>query len=89
MFFLEVIMKFFNMIYNFFDKIFDFLVDYEDLLKFCFFIFLFLVISLEIARYYDTKSTEEKAIILNTKDYTIFDNCIEFDNKFYCYNIEK
>lgn len=74
---------------KFFDKLYYFVIDYGDILKFSFFIFVFLVIMFKVAGYFDKQLTIEKNIIQNTKEYVIFDKCKLFDNSYYCWNVKE
>lgn len=71
---------------KFFEKIYDFIIDYEEFLMFGFLLFCFLYFLFTLVSYFDKQSTIDKNIIINTKDYVIYDNCKILDNKFYCWN---
>lgn len=71
---------------KFFEKIYDFIIDYEDILKLVLFLLIVLIFMCIIIGYFDNQLTIKKNIIINTKDYVIYDNCKILDNKFYCWN---
>lgn len=68
------------------EKIYNFLCDYEELIQYLILMTLFTFIMCFIIFKFDKALTQEKEIIENTKDYKIFDNCKNFDNKYYCWN---
>lgn len=74
---------------KFFYKLYDFVIYYEDILKFSFLLFVFMVITLLVAGYFDKQLSIEKNIIQNTKEYVIFDKCKLFDNSYYCWNVKE
>lgn len=36
--------------------------------------------------YIDNKTKEEIELIKNTKDYSVYEHCIELDGNYYCYD---
>ena len=54
------------------------------LMAFCFIVFL--IIASYLAYYSDEQKSVE--IIKKTKNYSVYDNCYDLDEKYYCYNNE-
>lgn len=68
-----------------FDKIYYFLVDYEELIKAIFILFIILFCMFCIAAYCDINLAREKNIIENTKEYVKHKNCKYLYNIWYCW----
>lgn len=62
------------------------IVDYEEMISGLILILFVIFVMCLIIFNFDKALTQEKQIIENTKEYTIFDNCKSFDNKYYCWN---
>lgn len=71
------------------EKIYKFIYDYEEIIQYMILMILVVFIMCFIVFKYDKALTQEKNIIENTKDYTIFTNCKRIGNDFYCWNEEK
>lgn len=65
------------------------IIDYEEMIYGLILIFFIIFVMCLIIFNFDKALTQEKQIIENTKEYTIFDNCKSFDNKYYCWNEEE
>lgn len=68
------------------NKIYDFFIDYEDILKFIFIMFIIMCGLFYFTYYCDKQLTREKSIIEKTKDYVEYKNCKYLNEVWYCWN---
>lgn len=68
-----------------FTKIFNFFDDYSSLFLLLLLLFIFIIGIVWYTSFITKIRYRYIDIITKTKDYTIFNSCRQFDNKFYCW----